>query len=85
MSVDIRSLLDLSDSTLDDKKMEELVASMYRVANLSYGADITFEDFKRIFASDEYAGTIQNATLNLDGKFQYITFSSQDNAAVLDF
>ncbi|XP_078316138.1 dual oxidase 2-like [Crassostrea virginica] len=62
----IKSLLDLSDSTLDDKKMEELVASMYRVANLSYGADITFEDFKRIFASDEYAGTIQNATLNLD-------------------
>ena len=60
---------------------------MYRVANLSYGADITFEDFKRIFASDEYAGTIQNATLNLDGKFQYITFSSQDtcNTAVLDF
>ena len=49
---------------------------MYRVANLSYGADITFDDFKRIFASDEYAGTIQNATLNLDGKFQYITFSS---------
>lgn len=62
----IKSLLDLSDSTLDDKKMEELVTSMYKAANISYGSDITFEDFKKIFASDEYAGTLQKATLNLD-------------------
>lgn len=63
--------MDLSDSTLDDKKMEELVTSMYKAANISYGSDITFEDFKKIFASDEYAGTLQKATLNLDGKYLY--------------
>lgn len=44
---------------------------MYKAANISYGSDITFEDFKRIFASDEYAGTLQKATLNLDGKYMY--------------
>lgn len=48
--------------------MEELVTSMYKAANLSYGADILFEDFKKIFASEEYAGTLQKATLNLDGR-----------------
>lgn len=42
---------------------------MYKAANISYGSDITFEDFKKIFASDEYAGTLQKATLNLDGKY----------------
>ncbi|XP_062620936.1 dual oxidase 2-like [Saccostrea cucullata] len=67
----IKSLLDLSDSSLDERKMEELVQSMYKAANLSYGADITFEDFKRIFASEEYAGTLQKATLNLDGVGDY--------------
>lgn len=44
---------------------------MYKAANISYGSDITFEDFKKIFASDEYAGTLQKATLNLDGKYMY--------------
>ncbi|KAK3096749.1 hypothetical protein FSP39_002883 [Pinctada imbricata] len=63
----IKSLLDLTDSKVDHAKLDELVSSMYRTANVREGSDMTFNDFKKIFASDEYAGTLQKATLNLDG------------------
>ena len=63
-----RSLLDLSDSKVDKNKLEQLVSSMYKAAGVREGSDMTFKDFKTIFANDEYAGTLEKATLNLDGK-----------------
>lgn len=63
----IASLLDLSDSTLDKSKMADLISSMYRVANVREGSDMTFADFKKIFADEEYAKTLASATLDLDG------------------
>lgn len=31
---------------------------MYKVVNISYGLDIIFEDFKKIFVFDEYVGIL---------------------------
>ena len=64
-----RSLLELSDSSLEAKQLEQLVTSMYRIAGVREGSDMTVDDFKKIFASKEYAHTLEKATLNLDGKY----------------
>ncbi|XP_060072103.1 dual oxidase 1-like [Ylistrum balloti] len=66
----IASLLDLSDSTLDKSKVADLISSMYRVANVREGSDMTFTDFKKIFEDEEYAKTLANARLDLDGMSQ---------------
>ncbi|OWF54042.1 dual oxidase 2-like isoform X1 [Mizuhopecten yessoensis] len=63
----IMSLLDLSDSSLDKSKVTDLISSMYRVANVREGSEMTFTDFKKIFEDEEYAKTLANATLDLDG------------------
>jgi hypothetical protein len=50
---------------------EQLVTSMYRIAGVREGSDMTVDDFKKIFASKEYAHTLEKATLNLDGKYLF--------------
>ena len=64
----IRSLLELSDSSLEHSQLDQLVTAMYRTAGVREGSDMTLDDFKKIFASKEYAHTLEKATLNLDGK-----------------
>jgi hypothetical protein len=44
---------------------------MYRIAGVREGSDMTVDDFKKIFASKEYAHTLEKATLNLDGKYLF--------------
>lgn len=63
----IKSLLELSDSSLETKQLDELVKSMYKTAGVHEGGDMTLDDFKKIFNSKEYAYTLEKATLNLDG------------------
>ena len=63
-----RSLLDLSDTSIDQKDLNTLIDTMYTTAGLSPAEKIGFESFKKIFASDEYGGTLQNATLNIASK-----------------
>lgn len=67
-----RSLVDLSDSSLQEDKLHEFVSAMYRAAGVREGSDITFQDFKKIFATEEYSQTLEKATLNLDGKMLYM-------------
>lgn len=45
------------------------MTAVYTSAGLRYGCELKFTDFKKVFASDEYARTLRNATLELDGKF----------------
>jgi hypothetical protein len=63
-----RSLLDLSDTSIDQKDLNTLIETMYTSAGLSAAEKIGFESFKKIFASDEYGSTLQNATLNIASK-----------------
>ena len=63
-----RSLLDLSDTSIDQKDLNTLIDTMYTSAGLSPAEKIGFESFKKIFASDEYGSTLQNATLNIASK-----------------
>jgi uncharacterized membrane protein YbaN (DUF454 family) len=63
-----RSLLDLSDTYIDQKDLNTLIETMYTSAGLSAAEKIGFESFKKIFASDEYGSTLQNATLNIASK-----------------
>lgn len=63
----IKSLLELSDSSLEQRQLDQLVTSMYRTAGVQEGSDMTLDNFKKIFASKEYAHTLDKATLNLDG------------------
>lgn len=70
-----RSLLELSDSSLEENQLTQLVSSMYRTAGVREGSDMTLEDFKKIFTSKEYAHTLEKATLNLEGNgLQFISF-----------
>lgn len=61
----LKSLLDLSDTSIDQKDLNNLIDTMYSSAGLSPAEKIGFESFKKIFASEEYGSTLQNATLNI--------------------
>ncbi|ESP00714.1 hypothetical protein LOTGIDRAFT_112352 [Lottia gigantea] len=59
----IKSLLDLSEAKLNDDKVKELIEVMYSQAGLNNRDTMNFDDFKKVFASDEYKTTFQSATL----------------------
>lgn len=48
--------------------MQALMNTMYKTAGLPQNADIDFESFAKIFASDEYESTLKKATLGIEGK-----------------
>lgn len=62
------SMLDLSDSSISNTDMQALMNTMYKTAGLPQNADIDFESFAKIFASDEYESTLKKATLGIEGK-----------------
>lgn len=64
----IKSMLDLSDSTLDTGDVATLVSTLYQQAGLRPGDKMTMAAFKKIFASDEYEQTLEKATLQLQGQ-----------------
>ena len=61
-------MLDLSDTSIDANYIEQLIDTLYNQAGLGQRQNMNFEAFKRIFASDEYERTLENATLKLQGK-----------------
>ncbi|KAL4227430.1 hypothetical protein ACF0H5_012874 [Mactra antiquata] len=63
----IKSMLDLSDSVLDNDAIKALVDSLYQQAGLRQGEKMTLEAFQRVFASEEYADTLEKASLQLQG------------------
>lgn len=64
----IKAMLDLSDSSLDSSAVSTLVSTLYQQAGLSPGQNMSLSAFKRIFASEEYEQTLENATLRLQGQ-----------------
>lgn len=61
-------MLDLSDSSISSTDMQALMKTMYAAAGLPENSDIDFENFAKIFASDEYESTLRGATLGIEGK-----------------
>ncbi|KAK3606271.1 hypothetical protein CHS0354_037947 [Potamilus streckersoni] len=64
----IKSILDLSDSSLSDDQVNQLIDTLYSQAGLRDTDNINFDSFKKIFASDEYEQIFEHATLQLDGR-----------------
>ncbi|KAL3866800.1 hypothetical protein ACJMK2_044068 [Sinanodonta woodiana] len=64
----IKSMLDLSDSSLNDEQVNQLIDSLYSQSGLRDTDNMSFDIFKHIFASDEYERIFENATLTLDGQ-----------------
>ncbi|XP_078313072.1 dual oxidase 2-like isoform X3 [Crassostrea virginica] len=62
----IHSMLDLSDSSISSTDMQALMKTMYAAAGLPENSDIDFENFAKIFASDEYESTLRGATLGIE-------------------
>ena len=52
----------------DDSTLQQLVDVMFRQAGIEHKDEMTFEDFRRVFASKEYASTLQAATLANQGR-----------------
>ena len=46
--------------------MKPLISTMYQQAGVREGTDMTFDDFKKIFSSSEYAEALEGATLQLE-------------------
>ena len=63
-------MLDLSDTSLDANYVDQLIDTLYSQSGLGKRQNMNFEAFKKIFASDEYERTLENATLKLQGKLQ---------------
>ncbi|XP_076465945.1 dual oxidase 1-like [Babylonia areolata] len=66
----IRSLLELSENAADlhdDSAVTQLVDVIFREAGIEDKNEMTFEDFSKVFASREYASTLQAATLSNAG------------------
>ncbi|KAK3607886.1 hypothetical protein CHS0354_036708 [Potamilus streckersoni] len=62
----IKSMLDLSDSSLREDQVNQLIDSLYSQSGLRDTDNMNFDIFKHIFASDEYERIFENATLMLD-------------------
>lgn len=61
-------MLDLSDSSLASTDVDTLVITLYQQVGIPPGQNMTFNDFKKLFASEEYERTLELATLQLQGK-----------------
>ncbi|KAK3606272.1 hypothetical protein CHS0354_037948 [Potamilus streckersoni] len=64
----IKSMLDLSDGSLKDDQVNQLINALYSRAGLRSTDNMNFETFKQIFASDEYEQIFETASLKLGGQ-----------------
>ena len=63
-------MLELSENAgdvRDSSTVTQLVDVMFREAGIEHKNEMTFEDFCKVFASREYASTLQAATLANQG------------------
>ena len=58
----------MSENNVSNEKVREFADSLYQKAGIRVGAEISFKDFKQVFTTDEYAKTIANATMELNGR-----------------
>jgi len=61
-------MLDLSDTALNDDDVKVLADTLYTKAGLRPTDHMSLEQFKQIFASDEYEKTLEGATLQMSMK-----------------
>ncbi|XP_033750428.1 dual oxidase 2-like isoform X2 [Pecten maximus] len=61
----IKSLLDLSDQSINDDEINSLIDTMFMTAGLSTNQNIDLDAFKRIFASEEHKQTLESASLGI--------------------
>ncbi|XP_041375720.1 dual oxidase 1-like [Gigantopelta aegis] len=59
----IKSMLDISGANLDDARVNELIDVMFQSAGVSDQDRMSYEDFRKVFASSEYKSTLQAASL----------------------
>ena len=52
----------------DASTLQQLVDVMFREAGIAHKDEMTFDDFRMVFASKEYASTLQAATLANQGR-----------------
>lgn len=60
-------MMDLADASVEDMKVNQLLETMFEQAGIKGKENMTFEDFKKIFASEEHGEILKKATLGLDG------------------
>ena len=70
-------MLDLSDTALNDDDVKVLADTLYTKAGLRPTDHMSLEQFKLIFASDEYEKTLEGATLQLQGAKEECTYCFQ--------
>mgnify|MGYP000079590595 FL=1 len=70
-------MLDLSDTALNDDDVKVLADTLYTKAGLRPTDHMSLEQFKQIFASDEYEKTLEGATLQLQGAKEECTYCFQ--------
>ncbi|XP_076465634.1 dual oxidase 2-like isoform X2 [Babylonia areolata] len=64
----IRAMLDLADTELDsDDRVDQLIHNMFQQAGLTDKSSMTFQDFCKIFASEEHGQILKDATIGLGG------------------
>jgi len=78
-------MLDLSDTALNDDDVKVLADTLYTKAGLRPTDHMSLEQFKQIFASDEYEKTLEGATLQLQGAKEECTYCFQPVDDVLYF
>ncbi|XP_071091367.1 dual oxidase 1-like [Haliotis cracherodii] len=62
----LKSMMDLADASVEDMKVNQLLETMFEQAGIKGKENMTFEDFKKIFASEEHGEILKKATLGLD-------------------
>ncbi|XP_041371604.1 dual oxidase 2-like [Gigantopelta aegis] len=62
----LKSMMDLADASVDQARVDQLLNSMFEQAGISGKNKMTFDDFKKIFASDDHREILNKATMGLD-------------------
>ena len=61
-------MLELADATVDsEERVEQLIQAMFQQAGIADKTTMTFEDFCKVFASEEHGQILENATIGLAG------------------
>lgn len=59
--------MDLSEEDVNEERVRVFLEGLYREAGLRVGQEMTYENFRRVFMKENYARTIKNASLGLNG------------------
>lgn len=60
-------MMDLSDTSLDNNYVDQLIDMLYSQAGLGKRQNMDFNAFKKLFAAEEFEQTLEKATLGLQG------------------